>query len=449
MKERTLIKNAKIINEGKIFTGDVLIENGIISKIAGTLIFSENIHTIDATGKYLLPGIIDTHVHFRQPGFTNKGDIETESRAAVAGGITSYFEMPNTNPNALTQFLLQQKFDYAASTSYANYSFFMGIDSNNLHTVVRTDLKNVCGISDDGVNFQISGNLISEKAEYLEQVFSECKGIFAIHSEDDATIEKNTDFIQKIFKEQIPIECHPLIRNEECCFIATKKAIALAEKHNTRLHILHLSTAKEAELFLNNIPLSEKKITTEVCIHHLWFCDDDYKTLGSKIKWNPAIKTKADKEGLWKALLDNRIDIIVTDHAPHTIEEKGRNYLKCPSGAPMVQHSLVAMLEFYHKEKITLEKIAEKMCHNPAILYKIINRGFIREGYFADLVLVDLNSPFTVCKENILYKFGWSPFEGQTFQSKITHTFVNGNLVYEKGNFSEFISGQRLTFLHE
>lgn len=439
------IKNATIINEGKIFATDVLVENNIISGI-GILPVPSNCKVIDATGKYLLPGIIDAHVHFRQPGLTHKGDIETESRAAVAGGITTYLEMPNTSPNVLTQFLLEQKFEYAASKSFANYSFFMGIGSNNLHMVVRTDLKNVCGISDDGVNFQISGNLISEKAEYLEQVFSECKGILAIHSEDDVTIEKNTEYFREIFNEQIPIECHPLIRTEEACLIATKKAIALAEKHNKRLHILHLSTAKEAELFRNDIPLSEKKITTEVCIHHLWFCDDDYKTLGSKIKWNPAIKTKVDRDGLWKALLDDRIDLIVTDHAPHTIEEKGKNYLKCPSGAPMVQHSLVAMLEFYHQNKITLEKIAEKMCHNPALLYKITNRGFIRKGYFADLVLVDLNSPFTVCKENILYKCGWSPFEGETFQSKITHIFVNGKLVYEDGHFQEFIPGQRLKF---
>jgi len=445
MKIPILIKNATIINEEKTFVADVLIEDGIIKGI-GNFAIASDYKVIDAKGKYLFPGIIDAHVHFRQPGFTNKGDIETESKAAIAGGITSYLEMPNTSPNVLTQFLLEQKFEYAAKSSLANYSFFMGIGSDNLHLAIRTDLKNVCGISDDGINFQISGNLISEKAEYLEQVFSECKGILAIHSEDDAMIERNIELFKEKYNEQIPIECHPLIRSEESCLIATKKAIALAERFNTRLHILHLSTAKEAELFRNDIPLSEKKITTEVCIHHLWFCDDDYKTLGAKIKWNPAIKTKADRDGLWKALLDDRIDLIVTDHAPHTIEEKGGHYLKCPSGAPMVQHSLIAMLEFYHQGKITLEKIAEKMCHNPALLYKIINRGFIREGYCADLILIDLNSPNTVSKDNILYKCGWSPFEGQTFQSKITHTFVNGNLVYGNGNFPPFIPGQRLTF---
>ncbi|MFN0202630.1 MAG: dihydroorotase [Bacteroidia bacterium] len=447
MKNPTLIKNANIINEGKNFVADVLIEDGIISKI-GRVSLSENYQIIDAKGKHLFPGIIDAHVHFRDPGLTHKGDFHSESKAAVAGGITSYFDMPNTKANVLTHFLLQQKSEYAAKTSLANYSLFMGVGDNNLNMVANTHLKNTCGFSDDGITFPLWGNLISGNAEYLDQVFSQIKGILAIHSEDDATVERNTKHFNEIYKEQIPVECHPLIRSEQACFIATEKAIALAEKHNTRLHILHLSTAKEAALFRNDIPLSVKKITTEVCIHHLWFCDDDYKTLGSKIKWNPAIKTKTDREELWKALLDDRIDIIVTDHAPHTLKEKGNNYMKCPSGAPMVQHALPAMLEFYHQGKITLEKITEKMCHNPALLYNIKKRGFIREGYYADLVLVDLKSPWTVTHENILYKCGWSPFEGQTFQSQITHTFVNGNLVYDNGTFNEFIPGQRIEFNH-
>ena len=445
MTNPILIKNATIVNEGKNFVADVLVEEGIISKI-GKLQLASNYSIIDATGKYLFPGIIDAQVHFREPGLTHKGDISTESKAAVAGGITSYLEMPNTTPDVLTQFLLEQKFGFAASQSFANYSFFMGVGDNNLHMIMNTDFKNVCGISDDGINFQLCGNLISANPQYLEQVFSQCKGILAIHSEDDATIERNTKHFKEKYNDQIPVECHPLIRSAEACFIATKKAIALAEKHNTRLHILHLSTAKEVALFRNDIPLSEKKITTEVCIHHLWFSNEDYKILGSKIKWNPAIKTKTDREELWKAMLDDRIDIITTDHAPHTLQEKGRNYLKCPSGAPMVQHSLPAMLEFYHQGKITLEKIAEKMCHNPALLYRIKNRGFLRKGYYADIVLVDLNAPWTVCKKNILYKCGWSPFEGQTFQSKITHTFVNGHLVYDNGQINETINGQRLEF---
>lgn len=446
MKKRTLIKNAKIINEGKIFTGDVLIENGIISKIAGTLIFSENIHTIDATGKYLLPGVIDAQVHFREPGLTHKGNISTESKAAVAGGVTSFIDMPNTVPNVLTTEILNEKFSIAAQKSLANYSFFLGVNGKNIEEVIKMDTSDFIGVSDDGIYFSGKGNLLADNPDTMEKLFSNCKSIIAIHSETEQIIEENEKIYKVKYGENIPIECHPLIRSEEACYLATERAIQLANKHNARLHILHLSTEAETHLFQNNIPLEEKKITTEVSIHHLWFSDMDYMRLGPLIKWNPAIKTEKDKTGLLKALLDDRIDIITTDHAPHSLEEKQKPYFQSMSGAPMVQHSLNVMLEFYKQGLISLEKIAEKMCHNVATLYRIEKRGFIREGYFADLVLIDINSPWTVNKNNILYKCGWSPLEGQTFNSKITHTFVNGNLVYEDGHFQEFIPGQRLTF---
>jgi len=445
MKQTTLIKNATVINEDKTFVADVLIDNGIISGI-GNFSIASGYKVIDAKGKYLLPGIIDAQVHFREPGLTHKGDIFTESRAAIAGGITSFMEMPNTIPNALSLEITEQKYVIATKKSWSNYSFFLGISAGNEEEWRKVNSQTICGITDDGLYFTEKGMMLSSNPQLMEKVFSEAEIFIAIHSEDEDILEENKLHYQKLYGENIPFECHALIHSDDACFVATKKAIELAKKHKTQLHILHLSTAKETALFQNDIPLSEKKITTEVCIHHLWFCDEDYKKSGAKIKWNPSIKTKTDREELWKALLDDRIDIITTDHAPHTFEEKQKPYLQCPSGAPMVQHSLVAMLEFYHQGKITLEKIAEKMCHNPALLYKIINRGFIREGYFADLVLVDLNALWTVTKENILYKCGWSPFEGQTFQSKITHTFVNGNLVYENGNFHEFIPGHRIKF---
>ncbi|WP_411274234.1 amidohydrolase family protein, partial [Daejeonella sp.] len=359
---------------------------------------------------------------------------------------TSYMEMPNTIPNTLTIDLLKKKYAIATEKSLINYSFFLGIIGGNEEEWRKVNPKTVCGITDDGLYFSDKGMMLCSNPQLMEKVFSEAKILIAIHSEDEDILEENKLHYQKIYGENIPFEYHPLIHSEEACFIATKKALELAEKHITRLHILHLSTAKEAKLFSNDIPLIEKKITTEVCIHHLWFCDDDYKKLGAKIKWNPSIKTKADREELWKALLDDRIDIIASDHAPHAIEEKEKNYLQCPSGAPMVQHSLIAMLEFVHQGKLSLEKLVEKMCHNVADLYRIENRGYIREGYHADLVLVDLHNPWTVDKSNILYKCGWSPFEGETFQAKVSHTFVNGNLIYEDGKFPEFIPGQRVTF---
>ncbi len=445
MKEPIFITNANIVNEGKIFVADVLIEGGIISSI-GKLPLASNYKIIDATGKYLFPGVIDAQVHFREPGLTHKGDIFSESKAAIAGGVTSFIDMPNTIPNTLTTEILNEKFSIASEKSLANYSFFLGVNGKNIDEVIKMDTSQFIGVSDDGLYFTGKGNLLADNPDTMEKLFSNCKSIIAIHSETEQVIEKNEKIYKIKYGENIPIECHPLIRNEEACYWATERAIQLANKYNARLHVLHLSTEVETHLFQNNIPLSEKKITTEVSIHHLWFSDKDYKRLGTLIKWNPAIKTEKDKIGLLKALLDDRIDIVTTDHAPHTLEEKQKPYLQSMSGAPMVQHSLNIMLELYKQGLISLEKIVEKMCHNVAMLYRIEKRGFIREGYFADLVLVDLNFSWTVNKENILYKCGWSPLEGQKFQSTITHTFVNGNLVYENGNFHEFIPGQRLKF---
>lgn len=445
MKTPILIQNANIVNEGKIFVADVLIEDGIIFCI-GKLPMASNYKIIDATGKYLFPGVIDAQVHFREPGLTHKGDIFSESKAAIAGGVTSFIDMPNTIPNTLTTEILNEKFRIASERSLANYSFFLGVNGKNIEEVIKMDTSHFIGVSDDGLYFSGKGNLLADNPDTMEKLFSNCKSIIAIHSETEQIIEENEKIYKAKYGENIPIECHPLIRSEEACYLASERAIQLANKHNARLHILHLSTEAETHLFQNNIPLEEKKITTEVSIHHLWFSDKDYKRLGTLIKWNPAIKTEKDKNGLLKALLDDRIDIVTTDHAPHTLEEKQKPYLQSMSGAPMVQHSLNIMLELYKQGLIPLEKIAEKMSHNVAKLYSIEKRGFIREGYFADLVLVDLNSFWTVNKENILYKCGWSPLEGQTFHSKITHTFVNGNLVYENECFYEFIPGQRLKF---
>ena len=445
MKSPILIINANIINEGKNFVADVLIEHGIISGI-GKLPLASNYKIIDATGKYLLPGVIDAQVHFREPGLTHKGDIFSESKAAISGGVTSFIDMPNTIPNVLTTEILDEKFSIASERSLANYSFFLGVSGKNIDEVMKMDTSHFIGVSDDGLYFSGKGNLLADNPDTLEKLFSTCNSIIAIHSEKEQIIEANEKIYREKYGENVPIECHPLIRSEEACYQATELAIQLALKHKARLHILHLSTEAETHLFQNNIPLKEKKITTEVSIHHLWFSDKDYQRLGTLIKWNPAIKTEKDRKGLLQALLDDRIDIITTDHAPHTLEEKQKPYFQSMSGAPMVQHSLNIMLEFYKQGLISLEKIAEKMCHNVATLYQIEKRGFIREGYFADLTLLDLNSPYTVDKENILYKCGWSPLEGTTFQTKVTHTFVNGNLVYENGIFNEFIPGQKLKF---
>ncbi|KIA84710.1 dihydroorotase [Kaistella solincola] len=441
---KILLKNATIVNENQIFESDLLIENDLISKIEKN-ISAENVdQIIDAAGKYLLPGIIDDQVHFREPGLTWKGDIESESRAAIAGGITSFMEQPNTVPNAVTQELLEKKYEIAAKKSFANYSFMMGGTNDNLEEVLKTNPRNVAGIK--LFLGSSTGNMLVDNPETLEEIFSKTKMLIAAHCEDEATIRKNTAFYQEKFGDDIPMEFHHLIRSEEACYISSSKAVELAKKTGARLHLFHISTAKETELFRNDIPLKEKKITAEVCVHHLTFTNEDYAEKGTLIKWNPAVKTAEDRAGLWEALLDDRIDVIATDHAPHSWEEKKNVYTKAPSGGPLVQHSLNIMLENFKNGKISLEKLVEKMCHNPAILFEIEKRGFIREGYKADLVLVDLNDSYTVSKENILYKCGWSPLEGTTFHSKITHTFVNGFLAFENGQISEEKHGERLLF---
>ena len=441
---KILIKNAKIVNENQIFESDLLIEKDLISKISKNISEEGADKIIDASGKYLLPGIIDDQVHFREPGLTHKGDIESESRAAIAGGVTSFIEQPNTVPNAVTQELLEEKYQIASEKSFANYSFMMGGTNDNLEEILKTNPRNVAGIK--LFLGSSTGNMLVDNPETLENIFSKTKMLIAVHCEDESTIRKNTEIYKEKFGEDIPMMYHHLIRSEEACYLSSSKAVELAKKTGARLHIFHVSTAKETELFQNNIPLKDKKITAEVCVHHLTFTNEDYETKGTLIKWNPAVKTEKDKVGLWEALLDDRIDIVATDHAPHTWQEKQNVYTKAPSGAPLVQHSLVAVIEHFKKGKISLEKIVEKMCHNPSILFQIEKRGFVKEGFKADLVLVDLDDEFTVSKENILYKCGWSPLEGTTFHSKITHTFVNGNLVFENGKFSEEKFGERLLF---
>lgn len=441
---KILIKNAQIINENLVFQSDILIEDDLISKISKN-ISEENVdQIIDASGKYLLPGIIDDQVHFREPGLTQKGDIETESKAAIAGGITSFIDQPNTVPNAVTQELLADKYEIGSQKAYANYGFMMGGTNDNLEEILKTNPRNVPGIK--LFLGSSTGNMLVDNPETLEKIFSNIKMLIAVHCEDEATIRENTEKYKAEYGDDIPVKFHHLIRSEEACYKSSSKAVELAQKTGARLHVFHLSTAIETDLFRNDIPLKDKKITAEVCVHHLTFTNEDYETKGNLIKWNPAVKTLKDKDGLWEALLDDRIDIIATDHAPHTWEEKQNVYAKCPSGAPLVQHSLVVMLENFRNGKITLEKIVEKMCHNPAILFRIEKRGFVREGYKADLVLVDLEENWMVAKENILYKCGWSPLEGTEFHSKVTHTFVNGNLVYENGKINEEKFGERLLF---
>jgi len=439
----TLIKNAQLVNEGRIYKADVLIENKIIKQIAPEI----NIETdqiIDAQGLHLLPGVIDDQVHFREPGLTHKANIYTESKAAVAGGITSFMEMPNTNPQALTQELLEDKYQIAAETSIANYSFFMGASNNNLEEVLKTNPKTVGAIKI--FMGSSTGNMLVDNKSVLEEIFSKSPMLIAVHCEDEETIQKNTEKAKQQYGEEVPISEHPNIRSAEACYKSSSMAVELAKKHNTRLHVFHLSTKKEIALFDNTLPLAEKRITAEVCIHHLWFDESKYAEKGTLLKWNPAVKKASDKSALFQALLDDKLDIIATDHAPHTLEEKSNTYFNAPSGGPLVQHALPAMLAFVKQEKINLEKVVEKMCHNPAICFQVENRGFIREGYFADLVLVDLDKPWEVNKENILYKCGWSPFEGETFNAQITHTFVNGHIAYEYGSFDETSRGMRLTF---
>ena len=439
----TLIKNATLVNENKIYQSDVLIEDQKIKKIAKKITINAD-QKINAQGLHLLPGIIDDQVHFREPGLTHKGTIYTESKAAVAGGITSFMEMPNTNPQVLTQKLLEDKYQIAAKTSIANHSFFMGASNDNLKEVLKTNPKNVGAIKI--FMGSSTGNMLVDNQHILEEIFAKSRMLIAVHCEDEKIIQNNLSKAEKKFGQNIPISEHPNIRSAEACFKSSSMAIKLAKKHNTRLHVFHISTKKELELFENNIPLKDKKITAEVCIHHLWFDEKNYQKKGALIKWNPAIKKESDKQSLFQALLDDRLDVIATDHAPHTLKEKNNSYLKSPSGGPLIQHALPAMLEFYKMGKIKLEKIIEKMCHNPAICFKIEKRGFIREGYFADLVLVNLNHPWKVQKENILYKCGWSPFEGEIFNAKITHTLINGHIAYSNGKFDESKNGMRLTF---
>jgi dihydroorotase len=443
----TLIRNANIVNEGRIFKGSVFIKGEVISEIYKAGHEPDTLspaYVIDAKDKFLIPGVIDDQVHFRQPGLTHKADIYTESRAAVAGGVTSVMDMPNTNPQTITQRLLEQKYEMGERFSLANYSFYIGATNDNLKELLKTDPKKVCGIK--VFMGSSTGNMKVEDPQALENIFKESPLLIATHCEDEQIITKNLAEFSKKYNEDIPVACHPLIRSAEACYKSTSGAVEMAEKFGSRLHVLHLSSAREMELFSNKKKLNEKRITSEVCIHHLWFSDKDYEKYGNFIKWNPSIKTEADRLSLWEALLDGRLDVIATDHAPHTLKEKQDKYLKTPSGGPLVQHLLVAMLEFYLIEKISLETIIDKMCHAPATVYNIEKRGFIRTGYYADLVLLDMNSPWTVGKNNLLYKCGWSPFEGTTFNSSVTHTFINGHLVYDKGNINERFRGMRLAF---
>ncbi len=443
-----LIKNAQIVNEGKIIKGDVMIEGDRIAEVGGSISAkSGDTKIIDADGCYLLPGMIDDQVHFREPGLTHKATIETESKAAVAGGITSFIEMPNTVPQATTIDLLEDKFSRAAETSWANYSFMFGGTNDNLEEILKVDKTKVAGLK--LFLGSSTGNMLVDDPKVLEEIFSKTDLLISAHCEDEATIKSNLEKYHSEYGDDIPVSYHPVIRSEEACYISSSRAIALAKKTGARLHVFHLSTEKETHLFSKKKNLAEKKITAEVCIHHLWFTDEDYAEKGTKIKWNPAVKTQKDKDGLWKALLNDRIDVIATDHAPHTLEEKNNVYTKAPSGGPLVQHALVALLEMHHRDVISLEKIVEKTAHNPAILFQIKDRGYIRKGYKADLVLVDLNAPWTVNSENILYKCGWSPFEGTSFKSRVTHTLVNGVVAYEHLKFPNRSRGERLNFNRE
>lgn len=440
----TLIKGAQIINENKSFIGDVLIKEGLIADISDSIKIEPQYTVIQADGLILIPGMIDDQVHFREPGLTHKADIYTESKAAVAGGITSYMEMPNTNPQTTTQQLLEEKYQIGAQKSLANFSFFMGATNDNLDEVLKTDSKTVCGVK--VFMGSSTGNMLVDDTATLEKLFASYKGLIATHCEDEKTIKTNESNARKKYGDSVPITAHPIIRSEEACYKSSSKAVKLAKKYNTRLHVLHLSTEKELALFDASTSLENKRITSEACIHHLWFSDDDYKEKGTRIKWNPAVKTKNDRKALLKAINNDRIDIIATDHAPHTLEEKNNSYFKAPSGGPLVQHALLALFDLYFQGQITLEKIVQKTSHHPADLFQIHKRGYIRKGYYADVVLIDPKNSWTVQSENILYKCGWSPFEGHTFTAKVMTTFVNGHMVYNQGVFDESQRGMRLKF---
>jgi dihydroorotase len=442
----TLITNALIINEGTQTTGSVFIHDSLIGKILpgdpGPAIKADQV--INAEGRYLLPGVIDDQVHFREPGLTHKGDIFTESRAAVAGGITSFMDMPNTKPQTLTQTLLEEKYTLASGRSLANYSFYMGAANDNLDEMLKTDPARVCGIK--LFMGSSTGNMLVDNLDTLKAIFSQSPVLIAVHCEDENTVRRNTELMKNRFGEDVPVYLHPVVRDAESCYRSSSLAVELATRYNARLHVLHLSTAREMSLFRGDIPLPQKRITAEVCVHHLLFDDRDYFTRGNLIKWNPAIKSPEDKEALFQGLLEGKIDVVATDHAPHTLAEKQNTYFRAPSGGPLVQHSLVAMLEFCNQGRLKPEQVVDKMCHAPADLFRIHRRGYIREGYYADLVIVDPNRPWTVATDNLLYKCGWSPLTGMSFSSSVTHTFVNGNLVYHRGQFQEQHKGMRLTF---
>lgn len=443
MKNSYLIKQATLVNEGQQKVVDVLIKDGVIVKIAPS-ISAENVEEVNAEGQFLIPGCIDDQVHFREPGLTHKADIASESAAAVAGGITTFMEMPNTVPNALTQTLLQDKYDIAAKVAFANYSFFMGASNDNIEEVLKTNPQNVCGVK--VFMGSSTGNMLVDSETTLNAIFSQVPMLIATHCEDEQTVRSNLEKAKTQYGTNIPIEMHPIIRSEEACYLSSSLAVNLAKKHNAKLHVLHISTAKELSLFDNKIPLMDKKITAEACVHHLWFSDEDYSTKGNYIKWNPAVKSANDRDQILAGVLNDTIDVIATDHAPHTIEEKNGSYLTAPSGGPLVQHALLAMLELMEKRKISFEKIVEKMAHNPAILFQIEKRGFVREGYYADLVLVEKKSQI-VEKSNLLYKCGWSPFEGQVFNYSVNKTFVNGALAYANDRPVFTQHAKRLTFL--
>jgi dihydroorotase len=439
-----LIKQATLVNENEIFVSDVLIENERIARIENEIDDAEGAVVIDAKGLYLLPGAIDDQVHFREPGLTHKGEIYTEAKAAVAGGITSFMEMPNTNPQTTTLEELNKKYKRASECSLANYSFYMGTTNGNLDEIRKVDFKEVCGLKI--FMGSSTGDMLVDNREVLEKIFSSVNTLIATHCEDDPMVKENQKRIVEEYGEEIDASFHPIIRDEDVCYRSSRMAVELAKKYNARLHILHISTAKELSLFTNKVSLKDKRITAEACVHHMWFSDEDYKTKGNFIKWNPAVKTMYDRDKILEAVVDGTIDVIATDHAPHTVEEKSQSYLKAPSGGPLVQHALVAMIDLYKKGKISLETIVQRMSHNVADLFEVKDRGYIREGYFADLVLVDLNRETKVTKANILYKCGWSPFEGHAFGSKVMKTFVNGHLVFDEGRFDESKYGQRLTF---
>lgn len=440
-----LIKGTSIVNEGKITTGDILIRNQRIERIDPAIDVKFKVQEINGEGLYTAPGIIDDQVHFREPGLTHKANIYTEAKAGVAGGVTSFMEMPNTSPPACTIKLLEDKYEIARNTSLGNYSFFMGTNHTNIDELLKVDKQNVCGIKI--FMGSSTGDMLVDDEEVLHKVFSERADILiATHCEDDKLVKERTEMYKEKYGENIPFECHPEIRNETVCLNSSKLAVEIAKQYNSRLHILHISTADELYLFKNDTPLKDKRITSEVCVHHLWFDKSDYERLGSKIKCNPAIKEAHHKKAILEALLDNRIDIIATDHAPHTIEEKNSLYAKAPSGLPLIQHTLNVMLEFYHQGKISLERIIEKMCHAPAECFEIKERGYLREGYYADIMMFDTNTGWKVEKDNILYKCGWSPFEGYGFTGKVHNTFVSGHLVYKNGVFDESVKGQRLAF---